>query len=453
MNIQNLKIHNFRSISKLDLNLGTENRVVCFVGENGSAKTSILSLIAEAIVSKTKLKFPDFSPTQHNGKRYRMMCKSEINRDSNFYSVELNYSNIENQSYQFKKLVGRQKNLPVTEYQDVIQGISLTHEYYSEYSSLSNLEYSKDYLASNIFLIRPSTRYEKDRFEVSEADTKTPSYSVGEQYKSEMPYPFTVSHAGENIQSIVLDMIFDATIGYNDAGLAFSKITHILKQITGKEFGNLQVSQSPYRQVVSSSIGPISSFSQGELDLLVTVASILSRQLFHFRYYTEDQKKDSGLNTLFDIPGIVLVDEIDLHLHPRAQESYIKTLTDIFPNIQFIITTHSPFVVRGLPNHSKVVNLPSGRVFDENFKAMDIDSITNIIFGYDGGFSEAVKDKLSQFKNALVLEDPDVQLLQELYSELSSSGSAKEELLLYLASYADEKLINTVKGKADAESR
>ncbi|AHJ01823.1 AAA family ATPase [Vibrio parahaemolyticus] len=451
MNIQKLKIHNFRSISMLDLSLGTENRVVCFVGENGSAKTSVLSLIAEAIVSQSKLKFPDFE--SHSGKRYRLMSNSEINSDSSFYSVELHYSNFENRSYQFKKLVGRKKGLPATEYQEVIQGVSLTREYYSEFSTLSRLEANQDYLVSHIFLIRPSTRYEKDGFEVSEARSQTPAYSVGERYNEEMPYPLTVSHIGESIQSIILDMILDATIGYEDAAHAFRLITHILDKITGKEFGQLQVSQSPYRQVVSSNYGPIKSLSQGELDLLVTVSSILSRQLFHFKQYTKDQKKELGFNTLLDTPGIVLIDEVDLHLHPRAQESYIKTLISIFPNIQFIITTHSPFVVRGLPKHSKVVNLPSGRVFEENFEAMDIDSITNIIFGYDGSFSEAIKNKLGQFKNALVLEEPNVQLLQQLYGELSSSDSAKEELLLYLASYADEALINTVKGEGDAQSR
>ncbi|EHA1079636.1 AAA family ATPase [Photobacterium damselae] len=451
MNIQNLRIHNFRSISKLELSLNTENKVVCFVGENGSAKTSVLSLIAEAIVSKTKLKFPNFEPD--DGKRYRVIDTSEINIASNFYSVELHYSSIENRSYQFKKIVGRQKNLPATEYQEVIQGVSLDRDNYSEYSNLSTLEAGQDYLVSNVFLIRPSTRYEKYSFEVSEADTQIAEYSVGERYVNEMPYPFTVAHAGESVQSIVLDMIIDATIGYVDSGKAFKAITLLLNKITGKEFGQLKVSQSPYRQVLSSSIGSITSFSQGELDLLVTVSSILSRQLFHFKSYTEEQKRELGLNSFFDVPGIVLIDEIDLHLHPRAQESYLNTLIDIFPNIQFIITTHSPFVVRGLPKQSKVVNLPSGRIFEENFEAMDIDSITSIIFGYDGGFSEVVKDKLSQFKKALVSEEPNTHLLQQLYRELASSDSAREELVLYLASYADEELISIVKGGQDAESR
>lgn len=43
--------------------------------------------------------------------------------------------------------------------------------------------------------------------------------------------------------------------------------------------------------------------------------------------------------------GIVLIDEIDLHLHPRWQQIFISQLRSVFPNIQFIITTHSPQVI------------------------------------------------------------------------------------------------------------
>jgi len=47
-------------------------------------------------------------------------------------------------------------------------------------------------------------------------------------------------------------------------------------------------------------------------------------------------------------PGIVLIDEIDLHLHPNWQRKIIKNLTTAFPLIQFITTTHSPFIIQAL---------------------------------------------------------------------------------------------------------
>lgn len=49
-----------------------------------------------------------------------------------------------------------------------------------------------------------------------------------------------------------------------------------------------------------------------------------------------------------DTPGVVLIDELDLHLHPNWQKSVVNDLKAAFPNIQFIATTHSPFIVQSL---------------------------------------------------------------------------------------------------------
>jgi len=45
-------------------------------------------------------------------------------------------------------------------------------------------------------------------------------------------------------------------------------------------------------------------------------------------------------------PAVVLIDEIDLHLHPKWQRELIDYLTNLFPNTQFIVTTHSPLIVQ-----------------------------------------------------------------------------------------------------------
>lgn len=51
-------------------------------------------------------------------------------------------------------------------------------------------------------------------------------------------------------------------------------------------------------------------------------------------------------NALKHTKGVVLIDELDLHLHPSWQKSVIRSLLDTFPNIQFIVTTHSPFLIQ-----------------------------------------------------------------------------------------------------------
>lgn len=59
---------------------------------------------------------------------------------------------------------------------------------------------------------------------------------------------------------------------------------------------------------------------------------------------------NSSLSTEFNKPGIVLIDEIETHLHLKLQKMILPMLTALFPNIQFIVTSHSPFVLSSLPN-------------------------------------------------------------------------------------------------------
>jgi len=55
--------------------------------------------------------------------------------------------------------------------------------------------------------------------------------------------------------------------------------------------------------------------------------------------------------------GVVLIDELDLHLHPRWQRRIIEDLRTVFPNIQFICTTHSPFLIQSLRTSEELIML------------------------------------------------------------------------------------------------
>lgn len=58
-----------------------------------------------------------------------------------------------------------------------------------------------------------------------------------------------------------------------------------------------------------------------------------------------------------EAPALVLIDEIDLHLHPRWQQTVVPPLLDIFPRTQFLITTHSEQVLSSLPSDALVLEL------------------------------------------------------------------------------------------------
>lgn len=60
-------------------------------------------------------------------------------------------------------------------------------------------------------------------------------------------------------------------------------------------------------------------------------------------------------NAIRETPGIVLIDELDLHLHPNWQRRIVQDLKNAFPNIQFVATTHSPFIVQSLRSEELVI--------------------------------------------------------------------------------------------------
>lgn len=64
--------------------------------------------------------------------------------------------------------------------------------------------------------------------------------------------------------------------------------------------------------------------------------------------------------------GIILIDEIDLHLHPKWQRMIVPKLLEVFPNCQFIISTHSPHVL----THIQPENIFLLRWVDGNIKKM-----------------------------------------------------------------------------------
>lgn len=106
-------------------------------------------------------------------------------------------------------------------------------------------------------------------------------------------------------------------------------------------FSNLRVQRSPLRMTVDKQGDElnVTQLSDGEKCLLA-LAGDLARRL-------AIANPDRNYNPL-DGSGVVLIDEIELHLHPKWQRAIIPNLKKTFPNCQFIITTHSPQVISDL---------------------------------------------------------------------------------------------------------
>jgi len=97
----------------------------------------------------------------------------------------------------------------------------------------------------------------------------------------------------------------------------------------------------------------------------------------------------------FKLPGVVLIDEIETHLHVDLQKKILPFLSDFFPNLQFIVTTHSPFVLQSISN-SVVCDLQN-KVIVEDLSGYSYDSLIESYFGSDK-YSNSIKSKIDRYE-------------------------------------------------------
>jgi predicted ATP-binding protein involved in virulence len=136
-------------------------------------------------------------------------------------------------------------------------------------------------------------------------------------------------------------------------------------------------------------------------------------------------------------PAIVLVDEIDLHLHPRWQRTIMDFLTERFPNTQFIVTAHSPLVVQAAQNANIVLLRREGDrvVIDNNPEIIEnwrVDQVLTSVFGLPTARS-AELDDLSLRREALLnkakltkKEETELDLISEKLGSLPTAESPQE---------------------------
>lgn len=116
------------------------------------------------------------------------------------------------------------------------------------------------------------------------------------------------------------------------------------------EFSNLTVLYRPLRMVIEKGNERLNllQLSGGEKIMLALVGD-LARRLSH---------ANPKLANPLEGEAIVLIDEIDLHLHPKWQRNTISRLKEVFPNCQFIVSSHSPHIITHLkPENVTVVSM------------------------------------------------------------------------------------------------
>lgn len=125
------------------------------------------------------------------------------------------------------------------------------------------------------------------------------------------------------------------------------------------DFSELRVRRRPRQAMVvkkGNKVIEFSQLSQGEKCYLSLVCDIARRLAI----------ANPGLSNPLEGEGIVLVDEIDLHLHPKWQSEIVPKLMEVFPNCQFFLSTHSAIVLSDIKK-SQIIPIKEGDKVDISF--------------------------------------------------------------------------------------
>ncbi|EOS24215.1 hypothetical protein C806_02257 [Lachnospiraceae bacterium 3-1] len=158
------------------------------------------------------------------------------------------------------------------------------------------------------------------------------------------------------------------------------------------EFHILQEGKEPF------DFNTLSSGYQAVLDIVLDVMMRMVKQ--------------TGRSFDFALPGIVLIDEIETHLHLELQKNIMPLLTTIFPNIQFIVTSHSPFILNSLKN-VVIYDLENDVLVKDGLENVPYDGIVEGYFGTDR-LSDALKEKFEQYRNLVKKENLSLDDMEEL---------------------------------------
>lgn len=165
---------------------------------------------------------------------------------------------------------------------------------------------------------------------------------------------------------------------------------------------------------------PFGALSDGFRSYIGLVADML----YHLNYVCPKKSK------LTDLSGVVMIDDIDVHLHPKWQREVVPKLASTFPRLQFIITSHSPLVAGTLhAANIRVVEDNQIHEYTERIHGLSADQIlTSSYFGLDTSRSVAAEDKLSKIEKRIAdTLDPAaaIEYIRELTGSAKKNGAKK----------------------------
>ncbi|MEA1973679.1 MAG: AAA family ATPase [Candidatus Cloacimonadota bacterium] len=325
MKIKKLSLSNYRGVKNLDLELNKTINV--FLGINGAGKSTVLDAVAimlSWVVSRLK-------QSRASG---RPITENDVANGTPVSSIEL--SCIDREQKVFWKLVKRRKSYMKVKKKS---NLSALNDYTKQMQL--KIEEQEENLNLPLFVYYPVNRSvldiplrirKKHRFDLFAAYDE--ALTSGANFRTFFEW-FREREDLENENRKYKNAFFKPdNFQFPDPQL--EAVRKALNEFL-PEFKSLTVRRNPLRMEIDKNGNTLSvdQLSDGEKCLIALVGDLARRLAI----------SNPGRENPLEGRGVVIIDEIDLHLHPKWQRKIIPTLTSVFPNIQLVVSTHSPHVI------------------------------------------------------------------------------------------------------------
>ena len=188
------------------------------------------------------------------------------------------------------------------------------------------------------------------------------------------------------------------------------------------------VTQGPEVRFEDGHVAPWTELSDGYHAFISLVADIARRAVM--------LNELDGVDAPAQVEGVVLIDELDLHLHPRWQREALPRLREAFPRLQFIITTHSPQVLSSAENR-QVRRLVDGRLQDRNVfvSGRDTNAILRDLMGTDDRDDKGATDLRRLYR---AIDQGNHKLVKQVHQELAERWGVNDPALIRARGFMEE---------------
>jgi len=368
--------------------LFTSNNIpkpIILVGKNGSGKTTLLSSIVDALYELSNDCFSDVLPKSGMGYKYFKLSGSRNIRVHNDFAFSyVNFSKKEG----FYEYLDKNGNISIEEIKLKFNCLNILHDIPNtdknfKYASKTNedIDFKNDFLI-NSYCYFPSDRYELPYWINKETIESSEQFSENSTFSGYLDRNILVRKSLNIIKNWILDVFLDSKVSIYESenklhikdsenvsnAIALSQSIRNIEEIISNIVQRKISIQLNYRGIGQSRIKLFDLENQSEfvpsLDNLSAGQSTLLGIFCTIIQYSDRTNLSKSIH-LQDIEGIVIIDEVDLHLHIELQHDVLPNLIKLFPKVQFIITTHSPFFLAGISktfdkDDILILNMPDG---------------------------------------------------------------------------------------------